>query len=160
MRLVNRMGQRFGRLVVVGRGENNRGNHPMWMCQCDCGGTSVIDGSSLGTGRTTSCGCKHRELTIKRRTTHGMYKTKEYNTWRNMKSRCSRKTGKHWKDYGSRGITVCPEWVSSFETFYRDMGDKPEGMSLDRIDNDGNYLPGNCRWATDIEQRSNRRCSV
>ena len=149
--LVDRMGDRYGRLVVVGRAENSKQKKAMWVCLCDCGNKSVVSGTHLRNNHSTSCGCR------KGLRTHGMSDTRSHIAWLNMKQRCLNVTGRDYKDYGGRGITICPEWVSSFEAFYRDMGDSPEGLSLDRINNDGGYSLANCRWATAIEQANNKR---
>lgn len=91
--------------------------------------------------------------------THGMTNSPEWISWRAMKDRCTNPAGEHWQRYGGRGITVCPQWLDSFEMFYADMGTRPEGLTLDRIDNDGNYEPGNCRWADPVTQANNRQNS-
>jgi hypothetical protein len=152
-------GQRFGRLTVVRMvGRVNR--VAQWECLCDCGNITVATSGNLK-AKTRSCGCLRKEVTSQSWTRHGHAKvlegrTPEYQSWTSMLARVRATTGRRFQDYGSRGITVCDRWLS-FENFLADMGPRPDGTSIDRIDNDGNYEPGNCRWATDSQQVSNRR---
>lgn len=148
----------FGRLTVIGEADSIKGN-ATWLCQCECGNQVTVLAYRLRAGHTQSCGCLHEENLRTSVTTHGMSKTPIYIIWKSMKARCLSPRDKSYKDYGGRGITVCDEWKDSFETFYADMGECPEGHSLDRIDVNGNYEPSNCRWATSIEQNRNRRNS-
>lgn len=155
-------GQRFGRLVVVARTENRSGR-THWKCQCDCGNDAIVAAYRLtGPQRTQSCGCLTREATAKRCTTHGAAhrdrRAPEYGTWAAMKQRCQNPRSAKFPEYGARGITVCKRWSDSFEAFLADMGPKPSPRhTIDRIDNDLGYEPGNCRWATPTEQRLNQR---
>ena len=147
-------GRQFGRWHVIAslpERQRSRGRaFILWLCRCDCGSERIVRGSNLQSGCSKSCGCLNAK--------HGQSRprSRAYQCWGNMKSRCFNPRCISYPWYGDRGITVCERWLI-FENFYADMGDPPPGMSLDRINNDGNYEPGNCRWATVAEQTANRR---
>lgn len=144
--------QQFGRLTAIEYVGERR-----WRCKCDCGGETLAVSRNLLNGNTKSCGCIQRERASETHKTHGMTLTSEYRIWRTMKARCLNEKNANYSRYGGRGIKVCDRWLESFENFLADMGEKPEGLSLDRIDVDGDYTPKNCRWATVGEQATNRR---
>lgn len=154
-------GQKIGRLLVLDDMGNNKRGSSLWKCKCDCGNEYIGIGTLLTTGHTQSCGCLHKEGLSMRATTHGhtkgSQKSKTYRSWRDMKRRCTDKKDSHYHLYGGRGIVVCERWLRSFELFLDDMGECPDGLSLDRIDNNGNYEPGNCRWADYETQCNNKR---
>ena len=151
-------GKRFGRLVVLKEAGRNKSNNIKWVCKCDCGSTVTIQGGHLVSGHTKSCGCLRIEDARKRHTIHGKHETTEYVIWQGMKQRCIDTNQASYKHYGGRGIQVCDRWVHSFENFLLDIGKRPsKNYSLDRIDNNGNYTPKNCRWATIKIQSRNKR---
>lgn len=157
-KLIDLAGKRFGRLVALSVSHVvNRRYH--WNCGCDCGNSKVVAGADLKWGKTKSCGCFRREFVRKAKSKHGHANkgkvSRTYRSWQMMHRRCEGYTPVHKSRYTDRGIAVCERW-SSFENFLADMGEKPEGLTLDRIDNDGNYEPSNCRWADKFTQRNNR----
>lgn len=131
------------------------------MCRCKCGTTRIVNRSDVVTGHSKSCGCLQREKAAqsgKRKATHGLTGSRTYESWSRMKQRCNNQKDPSYCEYGGSGIVVCDEWNNSFESFLRDMGERPNGCSIDRYPNlNGNYEPGNCRWATPKEQGRNRR---
>ena len=157
-KIIDLTGQRFGRLVVVKR-VDNKGQHPAWLCKCDCGNECIVTGSHLKSGHSQSCGCLQKERTSKSRKRHGLCDSRQYSIWTNMKSRCSNQEDHAYKYYGGRGITVCDEWKSDFQAFYywAMANGYQDNLTLDRIDVNGNYEPSNCRWVSMKEQSLNKR---
>ncbi len=165
-RLKDLTGQQFGRIVILRRDPSPaETTGAYWICSCDCGNEFSARGSNLTKGDIRSCGCLRRELAAARMTRHGGKKrsgaTPEYRVWSQMIGRCHTETNESFPDYGARGIIVCERWRSDFAAFLSDMGPRPSlKHTLDRIENDGNYEPGNCRWATRTQQNRNRRVNV
>lgn len=154
MKLNDLTGLTFGRLYVLERAGSNKWGNALWRCKCSCGKETVVNNGNLRAGNTRSCGCLYRESTY----IHDLHGTPEYHTWQSMNGRCHNPNNQSFDRYGGRGISVCDRWRYSFVNFLADMGKRPTpDHSIDRINNDGNYEPGNCHWATKSEQSRNTR---
>lgn len=161
MKIIDLTGQKINCLTVIKREGSDKNKHPRWLCRCKCGNEVIVAGSDLRQKRIKSCGCWRKERMSELNKAHGHRSEKIYNIWSRMKQRCINPKAPNYSNYGGRGIIVCQRWISSFEMFYEDVsklahfGEK--GYSLNRIDNDGNYEPGNVEWSTQTEQANNRR---
>lgn len=154
-------GDRYGMLVAQRLDSSSEPGRRKWVCLCDCGETARVALGNLRSGHTTSCGCWKREASTKSNLQHGGASggrvSPEMESYYKAKSRCLRPTDRKYPEYGGRGITMHPDWVASPTAFLEHMGPRPQGTSIDRIDNDRGYEPGNCRWATPKQQSQNRR---
>lgn len=154
------LGNKYGRLTVIERAGSNKWQKTLWKCLCVCGKETLSTQGNLASGIATSCGCFRKDRTTEVVTIHGGSKTSEYRAYHEMRTRCYKKNRKDYYNYGGRGIVVCKRWLgeNGFINFIKDMGKKlSKTYSLDRINNNGNYRPSNCRWATDYQQRRNKR---
>lgn len=156
-------GKKFGRLTALSEVQASVNGKIKWVCVCECGKRKEIFKTNIISGKSKSCGCLQKEcvsMANKKRKVHGALNTGAYKSWKAMNQRCCNPNNESYDNYGGRGIRVCERWLNSFENFYADMGDRPKGKSLDRIDNDRKYCPENCKWSSAKEQSNNRRNSI
>lgn len=164
VKLEIKSGDRYNKLTIIK--EVERYKPPVgkvkrqFECECDCGNKTIVRLTNLRTSTTKSCGCWKLNTTKiigKENTKHGLTRTRTYNSWQSMKYRCLNPNSRGYEHYGGRGITICDRWLNSFQNFLEDMGERPLGTSIDRIDVNGNYEPSNCKWSTHKQQNNNRR---
>lgn len=149
--------ERYGKLVALRFVKTDASKRTLWEFKCDCGNTIIKRLGDVRTGDTKSCGCLHRKTLSEEGSMHKKINPRTYQAWNDMKQRCLNPNRTNFKNYGLRGITVCERWINSYENFVNDMGEAPLNYSLERVNNDGNYNPDNCKWATRSEQNHNKR---